>query len=78
MPDGNTTVIIQGKNALKPSKSSQKNPTSEVQFQNFLKMDDVVSEEFTTIIEELKALALRIIKESPNIPFRSFICGQKH
>jgi len=69
MPDGNTTVIIQGKKRFKTDHVITEEPYIKSKVSEFLEdMDDVVSEEFTTIIEELKTLALRIIKESPNIP----------
>ena len=69
MPDGNTTVIIQGKKRFKTEHVITEEPYIRSKVSEFSEdMDDVVSEEFTTIIEELKALSLRIIKESPNIP----------
>ena len=69
MPDGNTTVILQGKKRFKIDKIQEENP--------YLKASVVEvpesrpeqnSEEFSTIIESIKDLALEIIKQSPNIP----------
>jgi len=69
MPDGNTTVIIQGKKRFKAEQSITDEPYIKCTVSEFSEdMKDVMTEEFTTIIEELKTLALRIIKESPNIP----------
>ncbi len=69
MPDGNTTVIIQGKKRFKTESVITEEPYIKSTVSEFSEdMNDVLSEEFSTIIEELKSLALRIIKESPNIP----------
>ncbi|MGX1024865.1 endopeptidase La [Psychroflexus sp. MBR-150] len=69
MPDGNTTVIIQGKKRFKIEQVVSEEPYIKSKVSEFSEdLSDIVEEEFTTIIEELKSLALRIIKESPNIP----------
>lgn len=69
MPDGNTTVIIQGKKRFKAEQSITDEPYIKCTVSEFSEdVNDVMTEEFSTIIEELKALALKIIKESPNIP----------
>ncbi len=69
MPDGNTTVIIQGKKRFKVQDVVEKEP--------YLKSTvvevpetrpDALDEEFPAIIDSIKDLSLRIIKESPNIP----------
>jgi ATP-dependent Lon protease len=69
MPDGNTTVIIQGKKRFKVEEPVSEDPYVVCKISEFIEdSNEKMSEEFTTIIEELKSLALRIIKESPNIP----------
>jgi len=69
MPDGNTTVIIQGKKRFKVEEPVSEDPYVVCNISEFVEdSNEKMSEEFTTIIEELKSLALRIIKESPNIP----------
>lgn len=69
MPDGNTTVIIQGKKRFKAEQPLSEEPYIRCTVSEFSEdVNDVMTEEFSTIIEELKALALKIIKESPNIP----------
>jgi len=69
MPDGNTTVIIQGKKRFKIDEPVSEEPYVVCKISEFNEdSNEKMSEEFTTIIEELKSLALRIIKESPNIP----------
>jgi len=69
MPDGNTTVIIQGKKRFKIEEPVSEEPYVVCKISEFNEdSNEKMSEEFSTIIEELKSLALRIIKESPNIP----------
>ncbi len=69
MPDGNTTVIIQGKKRFKIDQVTAEEPyfkatIKEVEEKRPSKSDA----EFSTIIESIKELAIQIIKESPNIP----------
>ncbi len=69
MPDGNTTVIIQGKKRFEIDQVTAEEPylkatVKEVAEQRPKKKDA----EFATIIESIKELAIQIIKESPNIP----------
>ncbi len=69
MPDGNTTVILQGKKRFEVDTVTTDNPylkatTREVKEVRPEKKDA----EFNTIIESIKELAIQIIKESPNIP----------
>lgn len=69
MPDGNTTVIIQGKKRFEIAEVLTKKPyitatvreTKEVR----PKKND---KEFSAIIESIKELALKIIRDNPNIP----------
>ena len=69
MPDGNTTVIIQGKKRFEIDRILETEPyiTAAIKGLPEEKPDDA-NEEFTTIIDSVKELALQIIKESPNIP----------
>lgn len=69
MPDGNTTVIIQGKKRFEIDRILETEPyiTAAIKGLPEKKPDDA-NEEFTTIIDSVKELALQIIKESPNIP----------
>lgn len=69
MPDGNVTVIIQGKKRFKVDKIITEKPyltatVSAVQQEKPVH-DDA---EFSAIIDSIKDLSLRIIKDSPNIP----------
>lgn len=69
MPDGNTTVIIQGKKRFQIDEVTSEEPfmtatISEVPEERPEKED----KEFAAIIDSIKELALQIIKDSPNIP----------
>ncbi|MFN3950790.1 MAG: endopeptidase La [Thermaurantimonas sp.] len=69
MPDGNTTIIIQGKKRFEVSQWIDVNP--------YLKARVVAREEilpkkttqrFKALIDSIKETAIRIIQESPNLP----------
>lgn len=69
MPDGNVTVILQGKkrfeiDAVISEKPYLKATIKEVPEKRPSKHDT----EFVTILDSIKELAIQIIKESPNIP----------
>ena len=69
MPDGNITVILQGKKRFEIDAV-----TSEKPYINALvkeveeKRPGIHDSEFLAILESIKELAIQIIKESPNIP----------
>ena len=73
MPDGNTTVILQGKKRFEIENFTQEEPYLKA------KIKEVAEErpnkkdvEFKAIVESIKELAIQIIKESPNIPTGHF------
>ncbi len=69
MPDGNTTVILQGKKRFEISEMLTEQPymTAVVREAEEIRpfTDD---KEFLAIIEGIRELALKIIKENPNLP----------
>lgn len=69
MPDGNTTVILQGKKRFEIDQVTSENPylTATIKEVNETRPDKTDAE-FHTIVESIKDLAIQIIKESPNIP----------
>jgi ATP-dependent Lon protease len=69
MPDGNTTVIIQGKKRFEIAEVLTEMPymTATVREAAETRPDES-GVEFTTIIDSVKELALKIIKDNPNIP----------
>jgi ATP-dependent Lon protease len=68
MPDGNTTVIIQGKKRFQISEMVSETPYMVAKIQDVPEVNPLGSTEFTAIIESIKDLALQIIKQSPTIP----------
>lgn len=69
MPDGNTTVILQGKKRFEIGEVLTEKPylTATVRETEEVRPDESTVE-FTTIMDSLKELALQIIKDNPNIP----------
>jgi len=77
MPDGSTTVIIQGKRRFELVTPVQSEPymTAKVKMLSDAKAN-LKSKEMQMMIKSVKDLALQIIKESPNIPSEaSFAIG---
>lgn len=69
MPDGNTTVIIQGKKRFEINEIITSDPYFKATVKDVSELKpESENQEFNTIIESIKDLALQIIKESPNIP----------
>ena len=69
MPDGNTTVIIQGKKRFQIKEVIQTEPYLKATTQEFL--DDTFIEdtdEFKEIMASVTESALEVIKENPNLP----------
>ncbi len=69
MPDGNTTIIIQGKRRFKIDEYVQTDPYHKAKVSPF---DEIkppsTDKEFTAIISNLKETSVQIVKISPNIP----------
>ena len=69
MPDGNTTVIIQGKKRFEITEVLTEEPYMQATIKDVPELLPATGDkEFETIIDSIKELSLRIIKESPNIP----------
>jgi ATP-dependent Lon protease len=69
MPDGNTTIIIQGKKRFRIKEWVQTEPfnIAKVEFlPEFVPGDDDV--EFPILVDSIKEIAARLIQESPHIP----------
>ncbi len=69
MPDGNTTVILQGKKRFEVAEILTEEPymTATVRDTNEQRPNQT-EPEFLAIIESIKDLALKIIRDNPNIP----------
>ncbi|EDM43066.1 ATP-dependent protease La [unidentified eubacterium SCB49] len=69
MPDGNTTVIIQGKKRFEVSEIVTTEPYMTATVKEVAEArPEKKNKEFDAIIESIKELALKIIKSSPNLP----------
>jgi len=69
MPDGNLTVIIQGQKRFLVTKIISSKPYFKAEIEQFLEIKPRTTDEnFKALVESLRDVALRIIKESPNIP----------
>ncbi|MGC1204158.1 MAG: endopeptidase La [Flavobacteriaceae bacterium] len=69
MPDGNVTVIIQGKKRFKVAEVLTEEPYMNATIRDLPEAKPAIkNKEFSAIIDSIKDLALEIIKESPNIP----------
>lgn len=70
MPDGNTTVIIQGKKRFEIERFIQDEPYFRANIKDLTDFDKNLArdEHFMALIASLKDLAIQIIKQSPNIP----------
>jgi ATP-dependent Lon protease len=77
MPDGSSTVIIQGKRRFEIVQPTQTEPYMRAQVRMMQdKAFDKDSKELEVMFKTIKDLALQIIKESPNIPSEaSFAIG---
>ena len=69
MPDGNTTVILQGKKRFKINEILTEEPYLKATIAEVLETTiDLKGKEFQAVIDSVKELALQIIQENPNIP----------
>lgn len=69
MPDGNTTIIIQGKKRFEVNEVTTEKPYITATIKEVPEAKPATdNKEFSAIIDSIKDLALQIIKESPNIP----------
>jgi ATP-dependent Lon protease len=69
MPDGNTTVIIQGQKRFDIQEFTQEDPFFKAVVSSFHETKPAKGDkEFAALVESVKDVALQIIKDSPNIP----------
>ena len=69
MPDGNTTVIIQGKKRFEIEEVVQEDPYVTAKIKEVKEsFVEIENEEFVAIIDSIKEKALQIIQENPNLP----------
>lgn len=69
MPDGNTMVVLQGKKRFKVREMLQETPYLMASVAELKEeMPEKEETEFRAIIDSIKDIALRIIRENPNLP----------
>lgn len=68
MPDGNTTVIIQGKKRFNLEEMVQEEPYIKAKVTQFEEAKLNSDKEFEALVASLKELSMQIIQLSPNIP----------
>lgn len=69
MPDGNTTVIIQGKRRFRLEEITSEEPYFRAKISSFDEIRPAKNDkEFSALVASLKEISLQIIKQSPNIP----------
>ncbi|MBC3758837.1 endopeptidase La [Hyunsoonleella sp. SJ7] len=69
MPDGNVTVIIQGKKRFQVTEVITESPYMNATIRDLAETrPEPNDKEFSAIIDSIKDLSLEIIKENPNIP----------
>lgn len=69
MPDGNTTIIIQGKKRFEIEEVLTEEPYIKAKIKNVVEEKSLQdTSEFSAIVDSIKDLALKIIQESQNIP----------
>lgn len=69
MPDGNTTVIIQGKKRFELQEVEQTEPYMKAKVKGFAEIKPApLDNEFDALVSSLKDMAMQIIKFSPHIP----------
>ena len=69
MPDGNTMVVIQGKKRFEVGEFVQTEPYIKATAKEIVEKQPSINDtEFKAIIESIRDLSLKIIKENPNLP----------
>lgn len=68
MPDGNTTVIIQGKQRFRLLEEVQSEPYIKVTISKFTESKHKSDKEFKALVASIREMSSQIIQLSPNIP----------
>ena len=69
MPDGNTTVIIQGKRRFEVLEGTQTEPYLKASVMPFAAADDIPNtRKFNALVQSVKELAIQVIGRSRNLP----------
>ncbi len=68
MPDGNTTVILQGKKRFNLKEEIQSEPYIKATIEAFEEVRPKQDKEFKAMVSSIKDMAMNIVQMSPNIP----------
>ena len=69
MPDGNTMVVLQGKKRFEIESLVEEEPYLKAKVKEIVEtIPKKIDTEFNAIIDSIKDISLRIIKENPNLP----------
>lgn len=68
MPDGNTTVILQGKKRFHLKEEIQSEPYIKATIEPFEEIKPKEDKEFKAMVSSIKDMAMNIVQMSPNIP----------
>jgi ATP-dependent Lon protease len=68
MPDGNTTVIIQGKKRIKILEELQSEPYLSAKVTSFSQLPPPIDKKFEALVGSIRDMSLKIIEQSPHIP----------
>ena len=68
MPDGNTTVIIQGKKRIKLLEEVSNEPYIRAKVESFPQQPPPSNKKFEALVGSIRDMALKIIENSPHIP----------
>jgi len=69
MPDGNITVVIQGRKRFKIDEMMQDTPYFKARINELREVKpEITDKEFSALVSSVKDLSLKIIEASPNIP----------
>lgn len=68
MPDGNTTVIIQGKQRFQLVEEAQNEPYIKAIIAKFIEVKHKQDKEFKALVASIREMSSQIIQLSPNIP----------
>lgn len=68
LPDGNTTIIIQGQQRFEVMSGLQEDPFLKATFKLIKEEDNITKEEVQTITASLKEAAYKVLKLNPEIP----------
>lgn len=68
MPDGSTTVIIQGKQRFRLKEEVQTEPYIKATVEKFEEIRPKADKEFKAMVASIKEMAMQIIQMSPNLP----------